>query len=183
MGQGEVGHKLGDFWPGHKLGDFWPGKEEERRRKEQAPIVRNRRSRHRKTMEVKCQNCGGIVTAELKHGDEIYKGRKDLHDKLFWQCKFCGGYVGVHPHTINPLGSIPTEGVRRMRLKVHSLIDPLWRSGHISRGEIYRRLSKAVGHQFHNGTSESVEELEIAYKEGEKIKEELFGKNGIVPHF
>ena len=182
MGQGKLERKLGDFWPGHKLGDFWPGKEEERLRNDQTPIAKNRR-RRKQTMEVKCLNCGGIVTAELKHGDEIYKGRKDLHDKLFWQCKFCGGYVGTHPHTINPLGSIPTEDVRRMRLKVHSLIDPLWKGGYISRGEIYKRLSSAVGHQFHNGTSESVDELKIAYREGEKIKEELFGKNGIVPHF
>lgn len=170
MGQGKLGRKLGDFWPGKKIGDFWPDK------------VNNKREEPR-TLEVKCLNCGGFVTAELKYGDEIYPGRDDLHDKMFWQCKFCGGYVGTHPHTINPLGSIPTVEVRTMRKRVHSLIDPLWQSGRISRNEIYNRLSKAVGHPFHNGTSNSVEELQTAYREGEKIKEELFGKNGIVPHF
>lgn len=34
---------------------------------------------------------------------------------------------------------------KQLANRIHKIIDPIWQSGAISRGEIYRRLSKAAG--------------------------------------
>lgn len=128
----------------------------------------------KRTMEVKCMPCGGFVTAELVTGDVIYPHRPDLKDKMFYRCPHCGGYVGCHPHTINPLGVIPTEEIRKGRLYVHNIIDPLWKKKLIKRGEIYRRLSEAVGHTYHNGECCDIEDLRKAYAEAKRIRDEVF---------
>lgn len=131
----------------------------------------------KRIMPVKCLPCGGdFVDAELVSGLDIYPHRKDLKKLNFYRCPKCGGYVGCHPHTINPLGVIPTPEIRRARHKVHELIDPLWKDKRVSRKYIYKRLSEAVGHNFHNGESTSLEELRVAYREGLEIVKELLEK-------
>lgn len=133
----------------------------------------------KRIMPVKCIPCGGgFVDAELVNGDVIYPYRKDLKRLKFYQCPNCGGYVGCHPHTINPLGVIPTPEIRKARHHVHSLIDPLWKKGLVSRSYIYKRLSDAVGYDFHNGESTNLEDLRIAYREGQQIWKEIRKKEG-----
>lgn len=136
-----------------------------------------------KTMQVKCLPCGGYVSAELVHGDDVYPHRPDLHDKMFYRCPHCGGFVGCHPHTVNPLGCIPTEEIKRGRLYIHNTIDPLWKRKLISRKEIYKRLSAAVGYSYHNGQVDNIKDLRKAYAEAKKIRDEVFSRVKEQPQF
>ena len=114
---------------------------------------------------IMCLNCNQEVPAYLTDGREIYPHRRDLSAKHFWKCPRCGEFVGCHPNTIEPLGSIPTQEIREARKKVHATIDPIWKEGVAKRGEIYGKLSKLIGKTYHTGNVSSTEEAEkiIAY--------------------
>jgi len=47
--------------------------------------------------------------------------------------------------------------MRKLRTEVHAKVDPIWKNGDLSRKEMYRRLSKFFGKEFHIGSS-SIEE-------------------------
>lgn len=99
-----------------------------------------------------CHQCGDEVEARLTNGAEIYPHRPDLKDLPFWKHDVCGNYVGCHHKTDNPtepLGTIPTEEARKARSMVHRTIDPLWKSGKISRRKLYGKLSKHLGKTYH----------------------------------
>lgn len=133
------------------------------------------------TRLIECLQCEKYVKARLITGKEAYPycWQKKLRKMIFWACPNCGGFVGVHPGTKTPLGCIPTPEIKEARKLVHNLIDPIWKSGAMKRGEVYRRLSDAVGHPYHNGETRSLDELRIAYREGLKIKKELREKKAL----
>jgi len=109
-------------------------------------------------MKLYCCGCETYVEARLTNGAEIYPHRPDLSDKAIWKCDKCNNYVGCHNRTKTPLGSIPTKEIRAIRIQLHQLIDPIWRSGTLSRSEVYRIISEALGKPFHNGEVRTVEE-------------------------
>lgn len=82
--------------------------------------------------------------AELVNGDVIYPRRPDLHDKLLYSCKPCDAYVGCHPGTDKPLGTLANADLRRARMAVHSVLDPLWKTGRFTRKGAYAWLSKQM---------------------------------------
>jgi hypothetical protein len=44
-----------------------------------------------------------------------------------WECPgTCGAYVGCHPDTTDPLGSLADYRLRQARMKAHALFDPMW---------------------------------------------------------
>ncbi len=58
--------------------------------------------------------------------------------------------------------------LRQLRRAVHAKIDPLWQSGKIKRGDVYARISKALGYTYHTGetdgeTCKKVLELDIEH--------------------
>lgn len=106
-------------------------------------------------------------------GREIYPHRDDLQDILMYECPFCHNRVGVHKGTTKPLGCIPTQKMKVARRQVHSLIDPLWKSGKITRKELYKRISEKVGWSYHTGATKNLQELREAYKIGLELKREL----------
>jgi hypothetical protein len=74
-----------------------------------------------------CPTCTAPPPARLTTGREVYPHRRDLHDKPIWKCDGCGGYVGCHPGTNNPLGTPADYKLRQARMALHnSMIDPLW---------------------------------------------------------
>ena len=132
--------------------------------------------------EIYCTNCERNVQARLTSGAEIYPHRPDLCDVPFWKCVSCGNYVGCHwksTHPTKPLGVIPTPELRLARNKIHAVLDPLWKKGHIERKALYQRMGNAFGHkfQYHTAMIRSVEEAEIALKAAFQIKDELLGKS------
>ena len=83
--------------------------------------------------------------AELVGAEKIYPHRPDLAGKWFWRCVPCGAYVGCHPGTQNPLGRLADAALRRAKQRVHRVLDPLWKSGKMSRKDAYKQLSDRLG--------------------------------------
>lgn len=96
-------------------------------------------------------------------GSGVYPHRKDLHSKVFWSCPQCNNYVGAHRDTHEPFGSIPTPALRRWRNTVHRAVDPIWRNGHMTRGQVYAEMSMRLGlRDFHVGNIGNIEDAQQA---------------------
>lgn len=119
------------------------------------------------TRLIYCCECGKDVPARLTSGREIYPKRPDLYALPFWKCDQCNLYVGCHYKTkdrTRPLGVIPNISIRRARGHIHDLIDPIWRRGELPRWEVYKRLSAALGYQYHTAEVRSIDEARRIYK-------------------
>ena len=115
------------------------------------------------TVRLWCCGCNTEVIPKLVNGSDIYPHRPDLFDLSFWQCD-CGNYVGCHHKTNNrtkPLGNIPTPELRVVRQKIHAIVDPMWKNGKFSRGQIYSQVAKLLGlDAFHIAEIKTVAEAE-----------------------
>ena len=112
-------------------------------------------------MRLFCCGCGKDVESRLTTGGEIYPHRSDLRELPFWKCDRCKNYVGCHHKTrerTKPLGNIPTAELRNARKEIHAILDPIWKSGRMKRGDLYRVISDALGYQFHTAELRTVEE-------------------------
>ena len=114
-------------------------------------------------IEIHCLECDKFVDARHTTGEEIYPHRPDLHRKHFYKCDTCNNYVGCHRDG-GPLGSIPNMEMRRIRQRIHKILDPLWQSGRVSRNKLYKRISHEMGWRFHTAHLKSMEEAEKAYQ-------------------
>lgn len=113
------------------------------------------------TQKIYCCGCSKKVTAILTNGREVYPHRPDLSEIPFWKCETCGNYVGCHHKTANPtqpLGNIPTQEIRSARRRIHCILDPIWKSGAMTRREVYARVSTAIGYPYHSGEIKTLEE-------------------------
>lgn len=126
--------------------------------------------------EIFCTGCDAEVDARLTNGAEMYPHRPDLARRPFWICDTCGAFVGTHHKTrdhLKPLGSLATKEVKRWRMLIHRMLDPLWQEGHIERGHAYARISTALGHTYHTGEIYNVEEGEFVYQIVKAMRDEL----------
>lgn len=117
--------------------------------------------------EIHCCGCGDKVRARLTDGREIYPHRPDLCSLPFWKCDICGNFVGCHHKTKNrtqPLGCIPTPEIKEARKHIHAILDPIWKSGKMTRNEIYKNLSVELGWKYHTAQIRSVEEARKVYR-------------------
>lgn len=89
-----------------------------------------------------CRYCGGHVA--LVDNKEIY-GRSYGKDPHAYLCRKCGSFVGVHPGTTVPLGTLADYETRRHRKAAHAVFDLLWKSGGMKRGEAYKWLAEKLG--------------------------------------
>ena len=90
--------------------------------------------------------CGS--TSSLRSNSLIYNGKEYGNGKV-WLCdRFhaCRGSVGTHPDG-KPLGTIPDEETKRLRIKVHALVDPIWKADKKKRGSVYGWLKRIMGGQ------------------------------------
>ena len=118
------------------------------------------------TKQIHCCSCSIRVDARLTNGVEIYPHRTDLHGLPFWRCDACSNYVGCHHKTANrtnPLGNIPTPAIRKARKHIHAILDPIWKSGVISRNELYQRISDHMGFGYHTAQLRTIEECRQVY--------------------
>lgn len=92
-----------------------------------------------------CPYCGGAV--ELQPARFVYPN----WDKVFgmvWVCSNyprCDSYVGCHPHTDIPLGSLADSDLRSLRHLVHERLDVLWKEGYFYRDNAYHWLAREMG--------------------------------------
>ena len=89
---------------------------------------------------------------------------------MCYYCKEHDTYVGCHDNSRRPLGTMAGAELREARMAVHAKIDPLWRSGRLRRGEVYRMITLKLGHTYHTGESDldtcnKILEMEIAYED------------------
>ena len=127
-------------------------------------------------MNIYCTGCQKDVKARLTNGKERYPHRPDLHDLPFWKCDTCMNYVGCHHKTktpTKPLGCIATPKLLEARNHIHALLDPLWQSKKIRRGQAYAYIGNRIGKNYHTGELRSVEEARTVYKIILQLKKEL----------
>lgn len=127
--------------------------------------------------KIYCTGCNTEVNARLTEGSEIYPHRPDLGNLPFWKCDACGSYVGCHYKTNNhtkPLGYLSTKEIRAARVELHKVIDPIWKSKALRRGQVYRWISHELGiERFHTANIKNLDEARKAYRAALKIKERL----------
>lgn len=128
-------------------------------------------------MEIYCCNCSEFKKCNIVRGSEIYPNRTDLANLFFYQCPCCKNSVGCHKKgngRLKPLGVIPTKEMRKARIIIHNLIDPLWKKGKISRGKLYKLIAKELGiPEYHTGWTGSIEQCRDVYKVVSKIVKEF----------
>jgi len=124
-----------------------------------------------------CCACSDEVSARLTDGQEIYPHREDLYGLPFWKCDHCGNSVGCHhkmeTNPTQPLGIIPTPELKKARQHIHRLIDPMWQSGKLKRAQIYAKLTKELGWNYHTANIRSVEEARKVYRAAMNIHSQL----------
>lgn len=119
-----------------------------------------------------CCVCEQLRSCQLVTGAEIYGPGTGYDWARFFQCPECGGYVSTS-RTGEPLGTIPTKEIRALRSQIHAVIDPIWRSGTLRRGEVYKRMARALGiPEYHTAELSTVDIAERALKAAYTIQSE-----------
>jgi hypothetical protein len=93
-------------------------------------------------LPVICPYCS--EKARLVFGSELYPTHQRLALKQFWVCEPCDARVGLHADG-RPLGTMANARLRRMRRRVHDLLDPLWLQ-HADKGKARRRAYSRLAH-------------------------------------
>lgn len=104
-------------------------------------------------MPTVCPHCGGAV--ECVKNSEIYNGMEYGDWPWAFLCRGCGSYVGLHPFTGIPLGTLATREIREARkaskTEFKKLHPPAWITGRAvqrypfpSRTEAYEWLAGAL---------------------------------------
>lgn len=99
-----------------------------------------KRVKDRLPIPVECPHC----TAEVEFANnEVIYGRPYGNWPWMYRCTNddCGAYVGCHPNTRLPLGTLATAPLREARKKAKSLFNPLWESREMTRTEAYQWLA------------------------------------------
>lgn len=91
-----------------------------------------------------CPYCKGAV--ERVSNSVIY--RKEYGAWPFaYRCvdAVCDSYVGLHPKTDIPKGTLANKATRAARKMAHQAFDPLWEERGIDRGAAYKWLAEKMG--------------------------------------
>lgn len=91
-----------------------------------------------------CPNCGdrvGLVSNKVIYGRE--------YGEWPWAYRCCNAecdsYVGLHPFTAIPLGTLANAATRAARKKAKAIFNPLWDGGGMTRTEAYTWLAGKLG--------------------------------------
>lgn len=120
-----------------------------------------------------CRYCGSPVVytsnAEV-YGREYGTGRCYL-------CRNCRAFVGVHPNTDIPLGSLANEELREWRKQAHLWFDQLWKrpARVMTRHNAYGWLATQMGLP-REKTHIGMFEIDECQKVIELVKEKRYGK-------
>jgi len=132
-------------------------------------------------MKIWCCGCNKTIVARLTNGMEVYPNIFILRDVNIWKCDTCGNYVGCHQKgdSTKPMGSIPTPGIRKERMVIHNMIDPVWKNNLMSRSEIYTKISNVLGYKYHTANIKSIEEANTVKSIIKSIIAEVVHNEGI----
>jgi hypothetical protein len=126
-------------------------------------------------MKILCVGCDKEVDARETGGQEIYPHRTDLYHLKFLKCDTCGNYKAFDGEKTPTL--IPTPELRKVRMEIHAILDPLWKAKKIKRGQAYAYISHRIGYTYHNESLKSMEEAEKALEIVTKLKNSIEVKN------
>lgn len=92
-----------------------------------------------------CRYCGGVV--ELCNNSEVYGGRSFGDWPYCYLCRACGAYVGLHPDTDLPLGTLADRDLRTKRKEGKTAFYALIKKKNWKRDDAYAWLSETLGVQ------------------------------------
>ena len=75
---------------------------------------------------LECPYCN--AQAQLVTGAVIYPNMPALHASHYHHCAPCDAYVGCHPGSTVPLGTMADKRLRLARKNAHAVFDPIWRT-------------------------------------------------------
>lgn len=91
-----------------------------------------------------CRYCGARVS--IVNNSEIYgKPHGDWPWLFLCGNRLCRAYVGLHPFTNIPLGTLADGPTREARGQAKQVFNPIWQSGHMTRTEAYQWLASQLG--------------------------------------
>lgn len=96
-----------------------------------------------KHKDIICPYCNSV--AELVTGNTIFKNRKDLADRYYYLCNSCDAYIGTIKGTKTPLGRLADPALRKAKVDLHSIFDPLFITGSKTRKDAYIWLATELG--------------------------------------
>lgn len=98
-------------------------------------------------------------------GEKAYPHRKDLYQKRFWQCPKCFNFVGTHNKGYGraPLGCIPNKDMKKIRMQIHAILDPIWQNKTMSRTEVYQKVSSRLGYEYHTAELRNLDDAKKVY--------------------
>lgn len=128
-------------------------------------------------MKIYCVECDKDVQAKMVSGSMVYpRSPKLAHDK-FWMCNSCKNFVGCHKNAnknkTRPLGVIANRELKQARIKIHSIIDPIWRNEKMKRGELYALISEELGYTYHTGDLRNMDEARMVWAIAAKLHNNL----------
>ena len=88
-----------------------------------------------------CPYCAGPVTLER---NAVVYGRDYGDWPWLYRCVPCDAYVGLHPFTAIPLGTLATRPMREARKRAKAAFQAFWRDRGMSRSEAYRWASQTL---------------------------------------
>ena len=91
---------------------------------------------------------------------------------MMWLCPRCGASVGCHNNSRIPMGTMANAELRQNRQRAHAYIDPLWKSGYMSRTEVYQMLEEHFGCPVHVGSSD-MDQCDAIISFMEEVKKEI----------
>lgn len=97
-----------------------------------------------KRQTIRCPYCGS--TAILRDASYVY-GDKSRGGQLYVCSHYpaCDSYVGVHPGTVTPKGTLADKKLRIKRIEAHRMFDQIWRQDILPRKEAYHWMADKFG--------------------------------------
>ncbi|EDR6629479.1 hypothetical protein XS22_001878 [Salmonella enterica subsp. enterica] len=89
-----------------------------------------------------CIFCSGAV--RIGTHEEVY-GRDYSEWPYVYICESCRAYVGLHPFTSIPLGTLADQKTREARKTCKLPFEQIWKSGQMTRSQAYQWLAEKMG--------------------------------------
>ncbi len=95
------------------------------------------------TLTVQCPYCKNDMV--LVNASFVFPAGKGGY---MWVCSlypYCDTYVSAHRGTDVPVGTPANTKLRRLRILLHRVFDPIWETGKMTRDSAYNWLSSTMG--------------------------------------
>lgn len=98
----------------------------------------------KKRKAIYCPYCGAKATL---HPSRYVYGDAAIKDGFLYVCDRypkCDAYVGAHPRSHQPMGTLANGDLRNKRIQAHQAFDWLWKSGSMKKWQAYKWMQGAL---------------------------------------